>query len=368
MTSLWRRLRPFVVRLLPLTAVVLATALTYSLYTLGAPGAPHDETIDHRFWGDIEVYLPEGVGPSVVTASIAQTFQDDDTSSDLVLEIEVPKPIPPGKSIAIIQASGNAKPDEVLYISNVEDLRLYAPLEIERIDDDPYQSVFAINLSQATYPSSSDTFAAVVELRGLQRNIWTKENARTLVQTPTIHSAHHCPFLTNQVSKVLPNKMPEWDTKRFQCRPEGSEDRARIRFDRIDPADLKIDVANLPSSGVKPFEWEGKNSVQVRASLLSVTAEANAQRYLFASGVLAGFTGGLIPAAVKAARRREDDDSPDDRATAGSQLDAFPPKATLAAPLTRSGNQNPVIVRWSTAFGLAVGIAFVCRALRNKRR
>ncbi|WP_112263298.1 hypothetical protein [Lentzea terrae] len=148
----------------------------------------------------------------------------------------------------------------------------------------------------------------------LLRPLWpfaVRDNARVVLRTPSFHGFVKCGAL-DAFMRYLVERGPRFPA--MDChRPEPPDELATTVVLDVERAEWKTDLLYpAPAEGGRSDVtddatwWTASGPVRVTGNYVNINAEAAGQRWLFLSGLLAGFALGLVPVVVEKVRYPRD--------------------------------------------------------------
>lgn len=312
----WPRL-PRPTALLLVVLLVGALGAAYQFYLDGVPGSPRLPKLDDEnpVGASIGVLVPRGVdvrqrislgkvhdfGPG----TRVRTFNEPDPmmgldpgTIHLSFEFGEHEPVP---FDMILELRGGARvPDNtgIRAFTWEEDGAQITVDGPHRRQDDTDHVVLHVTPKPPFVHENGETSRWSLQIEVLLRPLWpfaVRDNARVVLRTPLFEGLVQCTDIMR----------PQPDCRRPEPLDEESTtvqlelDRAEWKTDLLHPAPGEGSRVDMSDSTTW---WTASGLIRVTGNYVNINAEAAGQRWLFLSGLLAGFALGLVPVVVEKLR------------------------------------------------------------------
>jgi hypothetical protein len=131
----------------------------------------------------------------------------------------------------------------------------------------------------------------------MKESILVRENARVVLQTPTLKGPQPCLFadqLANAGRDLIFGTFKFVDMlQRCPLTIGGVKSHQQVSIE-METVNLRVDYMHPQPVEQGKFEWSSTMALQARANLVDINEEAKGQRLLFAAGITAGLATGVL--------------------------------------------------------------------------
>ena len=310
-------------RLPHLTALVLVLLLVgglgsaYKFYVDGVPGSPRLPKPDdgNPVGAAIGVFVPQGVfvRQRVSLGKVHEHFADtpvrtfnepdpmtglDPGTIHLSFEFVEYEPAPFDLVLELdggARVQGNAGVRSFTWVKDGAQITVDGP---HKSSDETDHVVLHVTPAPVFVHENGETSRRTLQIEVLLRPLWpfaVRDNARVVLRTPLLLGWVRCGDPIRSRS----------DCRRFEQR---DEEAITVQLE-LDRAEWKTDLLHpAPAEGRRPDMadsttwWTAPGLIRVTGNYVNINAEAAGQRWLFLSGLLAGFALGLVPVVIEKVR------------------------------------------------------------------